>query len=166
MKLSPSQIVLLTTLLAVAPLGCSKSDSTPDAPAASSAASSGLPSFDLSQIEGAFSSATGTVKAEFDKIVATIKGGDYSGALSQLQALAGNASLSADQKSALSDLVARVKAKGGDVVKAATGAAGQAVDQAKEAAGKAVNQATDAAGKAAENATDAAKKAAGNLLPK
>lgn len=164
-------ILSLTTLLALAP-GCSKSDS--DAPPGGAASSSaGMPSFDLAQIQQAFASATGPIKAQFDTIVAAIKSQDYSGALKQLQEFASNASLSADQKSAVAGLMEQVKSKAGSLLQDATAVAGKAVDQAKEAAGKAVDQAretaTQAAGnasKAAGDAAEAAKKSAGNLLPK
>ncbi len=160
----PVPLLTLTTLLAVAPIGCSPSDST-------TGSSSGTPSmtiagFDLSRVEGAFASATGAVQEEFNRILSTLKGGDYSAAMTQLQQLAHNAGLSTDQKSAIESLIAQVKSKGGDLLKSASETAGKAVDQAKEAAGKAAGQATDAVNKAAADATDAAKKATGNLLPK
>ncbi|HAB18381.1 MAG TPA: hypothetical protein DCE44_18310 [Verrucomicrobiales bacterium] len=127
------------------PLGCSKSDS-PDG-----SSSAAAPALDLSKVEGAFSSATGAIKAEWDKVATAIKSQDYAGAWSSLQALASNAGLSADQKSSLSDLMAQVKAKAGDALKSATDAATKAAAQAKDAASK---------------ATDAATKAAGSVLPK
>jgi len=172
--MNASRLLTLLTVLALLALapGCSKSDT--DAPSgAASSSGGGLPSFDLTQIQNAFASATGPIKAQFDTIVTAIKSQDYSGALKQLQAFASDAGLSADQKSAVNGLIEQVKAKAGSLLQDATAAAGKAVDQAKEAAGKAVDQAketaTKAAGdasKAASDAADAAKKSAGNLLPK
>ena len=151
---TPISLLTLATVLTVASMGCSKSDS---AAGGSSAPPSAAPmaGLDLSSVESAFASATGTVKAEFNTITAYIKGGDYSVAMDKLRTLAASAELSPDQKSALSTLIEQVKAKGGDLLKNVGQTAGKAVDQAKEAAGKAVDQ-----------VGDAAKKATGNLLPK
>lgn len=162
---TPISLLSLATALTLASIGCSKSDSTaggsdtPPSPAP-------MAGFDLSSVENAFASATGTVKAEFNAITAYIKGGDYSAAMDKLKALAASAELSPDQKSALSALMEQVKSKGGDLLKGVSQTAGKAADQVKEAASKAVDQAGDAASKAASQATDAAKKATGNLLPK
>jgi hypothetical protein len=162
---TPISLLTLATVLTIASMGCSKSDSTAsgsDAPS-SAAPMAGL---DLSSVESAFASASGTVKAEFNAITAYIKGGDYSAAMDKLKTLAASAELSPDQKSALSTLMEQVKTKGGELLKNVGQTAGKAVDQAKEAAGKVADQAGDAASKAATQATDAAKKATGNLLPK
>jgi hypothetical protein len=121
---------------------------------------------DLSKFEGVFASASGTVKTEFDKIVAAVKSADYAGAMASLQTLASNVNLSAEQKTALTQLMEQIKSKSGELWKGASDAAGKAVNQATEAAGKAVNQATEAAGKAAEKATDATSKATKDFLPK
>jgi len=160
MKLSRCLATLsLLVLLPLAP-GCSKSDGGGGSGDTSSSGS--VPSFDLAQVQNAFASATGSIRAEFDRIVAAIKSQDYSGALNQLQLLASNASLSVEQKSAVNGLIEQVKAKAASLLQDATKAAGNAVDQVKEAAAKAT---TDAS-KAATDAAEAAKKSAGNLLPK
>ena len=172
MKTSKIALLLATTaLLTLAPVGCDQGKSTTDgAGGASTSGGSGgtavtLP-VDLSKFEGVFASATGTVKTEFDKIVAAVKSADYSGALASIQSLASNVNLSAEQKSALTQLMEQIKSKSGELWKGASEAAGKAVNQATEAAGKAAEKATDAAGKAAGKASDAASKAAKDLLPK
>ena len=169
---TPQVALLITTtaLLALAPMGCDQGKSTTDSAGAGTSGGAGaapvtLP-VDLSKFEGVFASATGTVKTEFDKIVAAVKSADYSGALQSIQALASNVNLSAEQKSALTQLMEQIKSKSGELWKGASEAAGKAVNQATEAAGKAAERATDAAGKAAEKASDAASKAAKDLLPK
>ena len=160
MKTSRKALLLATTaLLTLAPMGCDQGKSNSDSSSGGASGGSGgsavtLP-VDLSKFEGVFASATGTVKTEFDKIVTAVKSADYSGALTSLQSLASNVNLSAEQKSALTQLMEQIKSKSGELWKGAS-----------EAAGKAVNQATEAAGKAADKASDAANKAAKDLLPK
>ncbi len=138
---------VVTASLIVITTGCKKSDSTDESAAPSGAAAGGIAeavsSIDLATIQDAFSSATGTIKAEWDKIVAAVKSADYQGALASIQSLASNAGLSAEQKSALSELMNQVKAKTGDLVKGAADAAGKAVDQAQEAATDASDKAKD-----------------------
>jgi|GEM_PF-1364452 len=147
--------IALTVLIAAAalsPIGCGQGDKKSGS---SGDSTENVPVVDLSKIENAFASATGTIKTEWDRIAAAVKSADYAGALASIQSLASNVSLSAEQKSALSQLMDQVKAKSADLWKGAT-----------DSAGKAVNQAADAASKAAEKATDAASKAAQELLPK
>lgn len=160
---------VVTATLVVLTTGCKKSDGTNEEPTPSGASAGGIAnavsSIDLTTIQDAFSSATGAIKAEWDTIVAAVKSADYQGALSSIQSLASNAGLSAEQRSALSELMNQVKAKTGDFVRGAADAAGNAFQQTTDAAGQAVDQAKEAASNAAEKATDAANKAR-DLLPK
>lgn len=164
-------LLSLATLLAIGPVGCSRSDSTSGSGGAPSSGT--VAGFDLSRVEGAFATASGAVKTQFQSITDYVKNGNYSSALEKLQTLAASAELSPDQKSAVNQLIADVKAKGGDVLTGAGATALKAVEQAKETAAKvavrasdAASQVSDATTKKAAEATDAAKKATGNLLPK
>ena len=90
--------------------GCSKSSSVDPAP-----------------IESSFKAADAATKSSADKVVSAIKSSDYSGALSELKALAGKAKLTPEQQQTVKDVMAQVQ-------KALTDAAGQATSGASKAA--------------------------------
>lgn len=64
---------------------------------------------DTAPMQKSFASADPTVKGSADRAVALIKQGNYQGALQELQALAGNAKLTDDQKKAINDTMTNVK---------------------------------------------------------
>ncbi len=150
--------------LALSPIGCEKKDSTDlSAPASSSAM------VDTSKIEAAFASAEPAVKAEFNKVVAAVKGADWAGAGAKIQELAGNVKLSEEQKTSLKSLAEQLKAKAAAMMAQTKEQAAKMTEKAKEVTG----QALDGAGKMAEKAKEAtgkavegASKSVGDLLPK
>ena len=147
-------LALLVALAAAGPIGCGKSDQADGAnPTMASI------KLDTSKLQSAFASSSGELKANLDRVVGAISDRDFSGAASYLKKMAADASLTPEQKSALSDLMAQIKDRTSEIMKSAGQAAGQAAEQVKEAAEKAASQAADAA-------TKAANKAAENLPPK
>lgn len=99
-------------------------------------------SLDTAKVTSAFSSAEGSLKSEADAAVAAVKSGDYSGALTKLQALAANVKLTPEQQQSIKDLLAQVQTK-------VTGAAQDAVKSASDAVKSAGEKTGDAANKAA-----------------
>ena len=146
--------VLVLTGVTTGLLGGGKSENPADGSVGGPGASASAPAepvVDLSKVERLFESASGTLKTQWDQVVAAVKSANYSGALKSLQTLAADAGISADQKAALNELMAQVKEK-----------ANQALRGAADAANKVINEATDAA----TEARDKASKAAQDLLPK
>jgi hypothetical protein len=146
--------VLLLTGVTAGLLGCGKSENAAESPGTSPGAAASAPAepvVDLSKVERLFESASGTIKTQWDQVVAAVKSANYAGALKSLQTLAADAGISADQKAAVNELMAQVKEK-----------ANQAWRGAADAANKVINEATDAATEASEKASKAAKE----LLPK
>jgi hypothetical protein len=84
-------------------------------------------SVDTAKLEDSFKSAEATVRTSADKVVAAVKAGDYSGAMTELKTLASNAKLTPEQQQAVTDLVAQVQ-------KALTDAAGAMKADATKAA--------------------------------
>ena len=82
---------------------------------------------DTTPVEKSFQSAEPTTKSAADKAVASIKAGDYSSAMADLQKLASNVKLTPEQKQAIQDVL-------GQVQKALSEAAGKAVEGADKAA--------------------------------
>jgi hypothetical protein len=121
---------LMTTLLALALIGCGPKTDT-SAPAGGTGAA--MPSIDLSGFKNSFASAETSLKSSAEKAMSAVQSGDFKGALSELQSLAKNASLSAEQKSSLEGLITKVK----DAITAAAG-------KAMEGAGKALGDAQKA----------------------
>jgi hypothetical protein len=66
---------------------------------------------DTSKVQSAFSSAPAGDKANVDAAVASVKSGDYSGALASLQKAASNTKLTEEQKAAVQDLIQQIQAK-------------------------------------------------------
>jgi len=96
---------------------------TPAAPVAPAAAAS----VDTSKLEAAFQSAEPALKGAVDSAVTAIKGADYSGAVAQLQTLAGKYQLTDDQQAAVKDVIASAQKAIADLAGKATQAAGDAV---------------------------------------
>ena len=99
---------LILTVLAAAAFavaGCGKQESgAPTPPTATPAAS-----VDTSKITAAFASAEPALKSAVDTAATAIKKADYSGAVTQLQALAGKFTLTDAQKAAVQDVIAAVQ---------------------------------------------------------
>lgn len=66
-------------------------------------------SVDTRQLESSFKSAEPATHSESDKAIATVKAGNYSEALADLQRLAGKAKLTAEQQAAIKDVIAQVQ---------------------------------------------------------
>ena len=123
------QNTILTVIAAAAFVvaGCSKSSSeVPGTPAEAAA------SVDTSKLEAAFQTAEPAVKSAVDTAVTAIKGADYSGAVTQLQSLAGKFQLTPEQQQAVNDVIAKVQKALADVsAKAAGDASKTATDMTK-----------------------------------
>ena len=91
---------------------------------------------DTAGIEKSFSSAETTLKAAASKATDAVKKGDYSGALKELQSLAGNVKLTDDQKSAINNLIEQVKKAIADAGAKAAEGAGKAMGDAQKTLGK------------------------------
>jgi PBP1b-binding outer membrane lipoprotein LpoB len=117
------QIAILTmiAMAALAVVGCSKQ----------------TVSVDTAKLQEAFQSAEPAAKAAVDTAVSAIKNADYSGAVTQLQALAGKYKLTDAQQAAVKDAIASVQ-------KAIADMAGKAAGDASKAAGDASKAASDA----------------------
>ncbi len=113
------QTLLTIAALALAAVGCNKSDAP---------AGGGSASIDTSGVQTIFANAEGPIKAAAEKAVAAVKSADYSGAMAELQKLAGDVKLTPEQKQAVTDLIEKVKA-------ALSGAAGKAAEGASKAVG-------------------------------
>jgi hypothetical protein len=83
---------------------------------------------DTAPLENNFKAAEAAAQSSANKAVSAIKAGDYSGAMTELKTLAGNAKLTAEQQQAVKDVVSQVE-------KAVVGMA----DKAKESATKAAD---------------------------
>lgn len=137
-------------------------------------------SIDTAKVEAAFAAVQQADKADLQAALDALKAGNFSGALASLQKAAADVKLTPEQKSALADLVAQVKARAGEAVQQATQAASQAetnlagkvdtlVKQAGDQAGKAATEVKEAAGDLVKQAEKEAGKAATGLqqiLPK
>jgi hypothetical protein len=84
-------------------------------------------SVDVTPLEKSFQSAEATVQSSAQKAIASVKSGDYTGALNELKALAGKAKLTPDQQQAIKDVMAQLE-------KAIADAAGKAAGDAQKAA--------------------------------
>ena len=104
-------VAVATLLAAGVIIGCGKSNNV-----------------NTGKLESSFSSADTASKSKVDAAVDAVKAGNYSDALSKLQALAAQAKLTAEQKQAVQDVIAQVQ-------KQLTAAAGQAQKDASKAAG-------------------------------
>ncbi len=87
---------------------------------------------DTTKMEQSFASAEPASKSESDKAVASIKAGDYQGAIASLQKLASQAKLTDEQKNAVKDVIDQVQAKLKDAMKDATKATDKAMDDLKK----------------------------------
>ena len=64
---------------------------------------------DTAPLEKSFASAEPATKSASDKVVSSIKAGDYSGAMAELQKLAAQAKLTPEQQQAVKDVLAQVQ---------------------------------------------------------
>ena len=117
-----SWILAVFTACAVVLTGCNKSG--------------GTASVDPSPMEKSFATAEASLKSAADTAVTAIKKADYSGALAELQKLAGNAKLTDDQKKAVGDIIEQVKKALADTAEKATGEAKKAVGDIQKSLGK------------------------------
>lgn len=142
---NPFLTFALLAALACAPVGCGNKDTV-----------------DTAQAESAFANAEPGIKADFDKTLNAIKTGDWPAAGTALKDLAGNAKLTEEQKSSLSSLMERIKAKAGEVAQQAGETTSKAVEKVSAEASKLAEQTKEATSKAVDSAT----KSVNELLPK
>ena len=64
---------------------------------------------DTGQLQSSFKSSDSATQSDVDKAVASIKDGNYSQAVSQLQAIAKKAKLTPEQQQAIRDVIAQVQ---------------------------------------------------------
>ena len=94
----------------------------------------GSVSVDTSKVTAAFQTAQADAKTAADSVATAIKGGDYSGAVTQLKALGSKYKLTAEQQQAVNDLMAQVeKVISDNAAKAASGATKATGDATKAA---------------------------------
>jgi len=84
-------------------------------------------SVDTTPLEKSFASADTSVKSAVDKAVSEVKSANYSGAMAELQSLAGKAKLTPDQQQAIKGVMTQVE-------QALANASRQAMDSAKKGA--------------------------------
>jgi hypothetical protein len=94
-------------------------------------------SVDTVKLEASFSTAEPSTKSEVDKIVASIKNQDWSGATASLKSLASNAKLTEEQKQSVNDTLADI----GNKFKEAANKAGQEIEKGAKKAGEALEDA-------------------------
>ena len=120
---------LLLTLVAAAAFvvtGCNKPGTETPAPGAAAAA------VDTAKLDAAFATADAATRSAVDTAVTAIKGADYSGAVTQLQALGTKFQLTPEQQQAVNDVIAAVqKAIADATAKAAGDATKAAADMTK-----------------------------------
>ena len=83
-------------------------------------------SVDTASFERSFKSAEAHVQTSADKVVTAIKSADYSGAMTELKALASNVKLTPEQQQTIKDVMAQIEKSVADAASKAAGEAGQA----------------------------------------
>lgn len=152
-------LLQLSLLLAGAMMlnGCGKSEDT-TAAGGSGGSGATAQAIDTTALSSQFATAEGAVKTAVDEAVAAVNTGRYSDAVTSLQKLASDTSLTARQKTAVSSLLESLKAKAasaGNEVQNAVKSAGDALNKTANDAAKSVG---DAANKAVTDATKAVGK--------
>jgi N-acetyl-beta-hexosaminidase len=129
MKIRTTILTIIVTAAFVV-TGCNKqSGGTPSA-GSDATAPAATASVDTSKLTTAFASADDATKTAVDTATTAIKNADYSGAVTQLQALAGKFKLTDDQQAAVKDTVASVQKVIADMASKAAASAGQAASDA------------------------------------
>ena len=90
-------------------------------------------SVDTAAFEKNFKTAEAAVQTSADKVVTAIKSADYSGAMTELKTLAGNAKLTPEQQQSIKDVMAQVEKAISDAAQKATGDASKAVQDIPKA---------------------------------
>jgi hypothetical protein len=120
---------LILTILAAAAFvaaGCSKQEGgAPTPPATATAAT-----VDTSKLTAAFAAAEPALKTAVDTAVTAVKKADYSGALTQLQALTGKFTLTDAQKATVQEVIAAVQKVIADTAAKTAGDASKAAGDA------------------------------------
>jgi hypothetical protein len=124
--------LLILTVLAVAAFvatGCNKQEgNAPTPPTVAPAAS-----VDTSKLTAAFAAAEPALKTAVDTAVTAVKNADYSGAVTQLQALTGKFTLTDAQKASVQDAIAAVQKVIADTAAKTAGDASKAASDATKA---------------------------------
>ena len=110
MKLHKTVLAVIA-LVALSIVGCSKQNSV-----------------DTTPLENSFQTAEAATKSAADSAISAIKNADYSGAVAQLQKLAKDAKLTAEQQQAIKDVLAQLQKVIADTASKAAGDAGKAVN--------------------------------------
>jgi uncharacterized lipoprotein YajG len=113
MKTTMSLIVALACSLFLC--GCNKNDRS---------------TVDTSKLEQSFSTAEPDQKASADKVVASIKQKDYSGAMAELKQLTANAKLTPEQKQSITDTLKQLQREFTDTAKKVADDAKAGLDKA------------------------------------
>ena len=87
---------------------------------------------DTTKLETSFATADPADKSHSDKAVASIKAGDYTGALASLKNLAQQAKLTPEQKDAIKDVTDQVQKKLGAAIEKAAEGGQKALEDAKK----------------------------------
>ncbi|MCE9619523.1 MAG: hypothetical protein K8R92_06410 [Planctomycetes bacterium] len=87
----------------------------------------GSGSIDTTQLQHSFANAEAGLKSAADTAVTAIKKADYSGALADLQKIAGDAKLTPEQKTAVNNVIEQVKKMISDMAAKAQGDASKAL---------------------------------------
>jgi hypothetical protein len=106
-----SALVLALSLLLC---GCNKNDRT----------------VDTTKLEQSFSTADPEQKSSADKVIASIKQKDYSGAMGELKQLTSNAKLTAQQKQSIQDTLRQLQREFTDTAKKVAADAKEGIDKA------------------------------------
>ena len=100
-------MLFATMTMSVAVSGCSKSGSTTAQPVITTP--SEPDPIDMSALTKAFESADSSAKLFCQEIMASVRGKDFFGALSQFKMLEKNPKLTAEQKQAIQDVIAKLE---------------------------------------------------------
>jgi hypothetical protein len=84
-------------------------------------------SVDTASFEKSFKTAEAAVQTSADKVVTAIKSADYTGAMTELKALASNAKLTPEQQQSIKDVIAQVEKLMADTANKAVGEASKAM---------------------------------------
>jgi outer membrane protein assembly factor BamD (BamD/ComL family) len=96
-------------VIAISLVGCSKKSSV-----------------DTSKLESSFKSAEPATQSDVDKAVSSIKAGNYSDAMAQLQTVAKKAKLTPEQQQAIKDTIASIQKQMAEMANQAAGSAQKA----------------------------------------
>ncbi len=89
-------------------------------------------SVNTAPLQDSFKAAEPALQSSVEKVVAAVKGADYSGALAELRTMAKNTKLTPEQQQAIKDVLAQVETVIRETASKAAGEAGKALDDVKK----------------------------------